>query len=105
MFQNMIVVPKEFQDKLAKMYERENMPLATKEYKWETIQKAVTDLNRLEIAKIGKSFGKERLYQESVRPHEIVQQILSMAPGDHPHLGPILLDLAEKLKESDNEWR
>lgn len=105
MFQNMIVVPKEFQDKLAKMYERENMPLATKEYKWETIQKAVTDLNRLEIAKIGKSFGKERLYQEGVRPHEIVQQILSMAPGDHPHLGPILLDLAEKLKESDNEWR
>lgn len=82
------------------------MLLANKsEYKWDAIQKAVTDLNRMQIAKIGKSFGKERLHQEGVQPHEIVEQILQMAPGDHPHLGPILLDLAEKLKETNTEWR
>jgi len=45
------------------------------------------------------------LNQEGVMPHEIVEQILSMAPGEHPHLGPIMLDLAEKLKESNQEWR
>lgn len=73
-------------------------------YKWEDIQKAVNNDNRLMIKKIGESFSKPRLEQEGVMVHEVKEQIMAMAPGDHPHLGPILLDLAEKLKNENREW-
>lgn len=73
-------------------------------YKWEDIQKAVNDRNRLLIERIGKSYNKPILHQEGVAVHEVQQQIIAMAPGNHPQLGPLLLDLAEKLKDENREW-
>ena len=73
-------------------------------YKWEQIREAVVTDNRLMLKRIGESFKKPMLEQEGVTIEEAKQQILGMAPGDHPHLGPILLDLAEKLKQRV-DWR
>lgn len=72
--------------------------------KWEQIREAVVSDNRLMIKRLGESFNKPRIDQEGVTIEEVKQQILSMAPGNHPHLGPILLDLAEKLKQR-TQWR
>lgn len=71
-------------------------------YTWEQTRQAVTSGNRILIKKIGESHGKPRLHQEGVTIPEVKEQILAMAPGNHPHLGPILLDLAEKLKA---DWK
>ena len=73
-------------------------------YKWEDIQQAVNANDRQMIRKIGLSYDKPKLEQEGVQIEEVKQQIISMAPGNHPHLGPILLDLAAKLYERDSEW-
>jgi len=78
-------------------------PISTT-YKWEDIQQAVNSNDRQLIRKIGLSYDKPRLEQEGVQIEEVKQQIISMAPGNHPHLGPILLDLAAKLYEKDSEW-
>lgn len=71
---------------------------------WNEVQEAVTKLNRMKIEKLGKAYGKDRLEQDGVQPHEVAQQILSLAPGESPHIGPLLLDLAAKLRESNSEW-
>jgi hypothetical protein len=76
----------------------------TKAHNWEQILEAVNTLNRPMIQKIGESYGKAKLHQEGVAIHEVVQQIHSLAPGNHPALGPILLDLADKLKDQPGEW-
>lgn len=72
-------------------------------YKWEDIQEAINSKNRLQLKKIGLSYGKPKLEQEGVPAHEVAQQLIALAPGDHPHIGPLLLDLADKLKASA-EW-
>lgn len=72
-------------------------------YKWSEIQEAVNTLNRPMIKKIGLSYNKPPLHQEGVTVQEIAQQVLAMAPGDHPHLGPILLGLSDKIQEY-SEW-
>jgi len=73
-------------------------------YKWEDIQQAINTNNRRLIRDIGLSYDKPRIEQEGVQVEEVKQQIISMAPGNHPHIGPILLDLAAKLYERDTEW-
>lgn len=66
---------------------------------WADIQDAVNNRDIKKLFVLGKKFGKPRIQQEGVKVDEVVDQIMSMAPGHHPMLGPCLLDLAEKLKK------
>lgn len=64
----------------------------------EDIRQAVVDRNKQKITTYGKSFGKPILEQPDVSVEETMEQIFNMLKkDDHPHLGPILLDLATKL--------
>jgi hypothetical protein len=64
---------------------------------WADIQKAVVNLDKKKIKKYGQELGKDALIQPGISVAEVQHQILSMAPGKHPMLGPLLLDLAGKL--------
>lgn len=70
----------------------------TPQIEWSEIQEAVNTRNRKKIEALGKKFNKPRIQQEGVRADEVAEQILAMAPGHHPMVGPCLLDLAEKIK-------
>lgn len=63
---------------------------------WEQIKEAVQTRNKQQIKRIGASYGRPRIVQEGLRPDEVAQQILSLAPGN-VLVGPLMLDLAEKL--------
>lgn len=71
----------------------------TPDVSWADIQEAVNNRNIKKLFALGKKFGKPRIQQEGVRVDEVADQIMSMAPGHHPLVGPCLLDLAEKLKK------
>lgn len=71
--------------------------LGTPKIEWSDVQTAVTDLNKAKIEALGKRYNKPRLVQEGATVAEVQQQILSLAPGNHPAIGPLLLDLAAKL--------
>jgi hypothetical protein len=64
---------------------------------WVEIQIAVTNKDKKRLKELGEMFSKPRLQQEGVKAEEVAEQVLSMAPGGHPLLGPLLLDLSEKL--------
>ena len=80
-----------------KKIEKQPLGFNTPTHKWEDIRQAVVNRDKKTLKKIGMSYGKPILEQEGVTVEEVAQQILGMAPGKHPCLGPLLLDLADKL--------
>lgn len=64
---------------------------------WDQIKTAVEKKDKKICKALGLALGRPRAKQEGVKPDEIVTQIMALAPGDHVMVGPLLLDLSEKL--------
>ena len=62
---------------------------------WAEIQEAVNTLDKKALTQLGK--GAKPLVQEGVTINEMQEQIMALAPGNHPHLGSLLLCLADRL--------
>lgn len=70
----------------------------SEEFTMDNLREAVISKDKAKLLKYGKSFNKPILEQPDVTVDENIQQIFSMIQQkDHPHLGPIILDLASKL--------
>ncbi len=80
-----------------KPHNQHKAPVAPKVPNWDKIQAAVNSNNKLEIKALGEAYGKAKKVQEGVTAEEVREQILQMAPGDNPLVGPLLLDLSDKL--------
>lgn len=64
---------------------------------WEKIVDAVEKRNRHMLEFYGRKYNRPRLQQEGVTNEELISQIMSLAPGEHPMTGPLLLDLADRI--------
>ncbi len=74
-------------------------PTANKEPGWSAVLAALNNNDKLDIKALGEAYGKPRKIQEGVSAEEVRAQLLKLAPGKHPLVGPLLLDLADKMRD------
>lgn len=73
--------------------------VASKEPEWSSVLAALNHNDRIDIKALGEAYGKPRKIQEGVSAEEVRAQLLQLAPGKHPLVGPLLLDLADKMRD------